>query len=178
MTAGRNSITSKKDWCTPPWLITSVVRVLGKIHLDPCANSHSLVPAKVKYRLPDHDGLVDTWDYPTIYVNPPYGSDTLRGTRIYDWFSQIGKARGAGSQIMTLVPVATNTKHWKEFVYPMAEAVCFLAAPRLRFYTDGVEDPKGAPMSCAMIYYGDDAPRFRAEFRQHGAIMLPESSLT
>jgi hypothetical protein len=175
MTAGRSSITLKKDWCTPPALVRSVMQVLGDVHLDPCSNLWSTVPAKVKYQLPDTDGLVERWDYPTIYVNPPYGRDAQRGTTIYDWLSRVAKARTSGSQVMALVPVATNTKHWKDFVYPVAAAVCFLSATRLKFYTGGTEDPKGAPMSCAMIYYGDDLSGFRTEFRQHGAVMLPDT---
>lgn len=175
MTAGRKVLSTMKEWCTPPGIVASVERVLGEVYLDPCSNAHSLVPARVKYQLPDSDGLVETWDFPTIYVNPPYGRDAIRKTTIYGWFAKIGKAAARDAQVMALVPVATNTKHWKDFVYPLATGVCFLSATRLKFWINGAEDPKGAPMSCAMIYYGDDLAAFQAEFRQHGAVMLPDS---
>lgn len=79
-------------------------------------------------------------------------------------------AAQSGSEVIALVPVATNTGHWKRFVFPSASAICFLSAPRLRFYLDGVEDPKGAPMACAVIYYGNQVQRFAHEFSQHGAV--------
>lgn len=172
MTAGRQSISIAKDWCTPPSIVDSVHKVFGgAIALDPCSNEHSLVSADKSYLLPDHDGLVESWDYPTIYVNPPYGSDTSRGTRIADWFARMAEAAGRGSEVIALVPVATNTGHWKSYVYPVASAVCFLYAPRVRFYINGVEDRKGAPMSCAVIYYGTDADKFAVEFSSHGAVV-------
>lgn len=172
MTAGRSPISVAKEWCTPPDIVSSVRRVFGGgIGLDPCSNPYSFVNAKVEYRLPDHDGLKEDWTEATIFVNPPYGSDASRGTRIIDWFAKIADAVGVGSSVIALVPVATNTRHWKKYVYPIASAVCFLSAPRLRFYINGVEDPKGAPMSCAVIYYGSDISRFGEEFRRHGTVV-------
>lgn len=172
MTAGRKSISDTKDWCTPPQIIESVRSVFGgEIDLDPCSNNHSLVAARVNYVLPENDGLVDSWEYDHIYVNPPYGSDPVRGTRIAHWFARIGEAAEAGAEIIALVPVATNTEHWKKYVYPMAKAICFLYQPRLRFYINGHEDRKGAPMSCAVIYYGRELERFAEEFSRHGAVI-------
>ena len=75
MTAGRTSISTNKDWGTPPLYVTPVRSVLGKIWLDPCSNRHSIVGAEVEYALPSRDGLACSWNYPTIYVNPPYGAD-------------------------------------------------------------------------------------------------------
>ena len=47
--------------------------------LDPCSNRHSTVRATVEYSLPEIDGLSASWNYPTIFVNPPYGRDRERG---------------------------------------------------------------------------------------------------
>ena len=122
--------------------------------------------------------------YPTIYVNPPYGSDPARGTRILHWFTRMADAAQAGSSVIALVPVATNTAHWKRCVYPLAKSICFLYEPRVRFFIGGVEDPKGAPMSCAVIYWGDDPNAFSDAFRDHGAVVslegvaLPEGQPT
>lgn len=172
MTAGRKPISIAKDWCTPPSIIQSVREVFGgSIALDPCSNEHSLVGAETEYVLPTHDGLVESWDYPTIYVNPPYGSDPERGTRIAHWFSRMVDAAVRGSEVIALVPVATNTGHWKNHVFPVATAVCFLSAPRLRFYINGIEDQKGAPMSCAVVYYGHNLDSFARAFAKHGAVV-------
>jgi hypothetical protein len=178
MTAGRQSVTETKDWCTPPALLASVRRTFGgDIDLDPCSNAHSVVGARVSYELPEHDGLAESWDYQRIYVNPPYGSDQQRGTRILDWFARIAEAAAAGSEVIALVPVATNTSHWKRFVYPRAAAVCFLYEPRVKFYIAGRPDHKGAPMSCAVIYYGCDLDAFSEAFRAHGAVVPLEGVL-
>lgn len=176
MTAGREPVTLTKDWCTPPDILDPVREVFGgQIDLDPCSNEFSLVEARVSYALPNHDGLAESWDYAKIFVNPPYGSDPNRGTRIAHWFSRIGDAAEAGSEVIALVPVATNTGHWKKFVYPIASAVCFLYQPRVRFYIGGHEDRKGAPMSCAIIYYGKHFDAFAAAFRSHGAVVPLEN---
>lgn len=172
MTAGRQAVSATKDWCTPPSIISSVKEVFnGTIGLDPCSNEWSLVGAEQEYCLPEHDGLVEPWDARTIYVNPPYGNDKVRGTRIIHWFEKIASAADRGSEVIALVPVATNTKHWKCYVYPKAAAICFLYQPRLRFFIQGKEDPKGAPMSCAILYYGHNLERFAEVFREHGAVI-------
>jgi len=178
MTAGRNAISATKDWCTPANYLMSVRRVFGgSISLDPCSNEYSLVNAEMEYRLPENDGLVETWDFPTIFVNPPYGSDAIRGTRISHWFQKIGDAAANGSEIIVLVPVATNTGHWKKYVYPKAQAICFLYEPRVKFNINGKLDTKGAPMSCCIIYYGKNVTLFAEEFSKHGAV-IPLDNIT
>ena len=178
MTAGRKALSDTKHWCTPPEIVASVRQVFGgEIDLDPCSNEHSMVDARVNYSLPEHDGLVESWDYPRIYVNPPYGSDPSRGTRIAHWFARIAEAAANGSEVIALVPVATNTGHWKKHVYPIARAICFLYQPRVRFYIDGREDPKGAPRSCAVVYYGSEFESFAKEFSRHGAVIPLEGAV-
>lgn len=172
MTAGRQSVSIAKDWCTPPSIIESVKEVFGgRVDLDPCSNEFSMVGAEREYVLPETDGLSAPWDAETIYVNPPYGSDAERGTRIIHWFERMVEANWRGAEVIALVPVAPNTRHWKEYVFPHAAAICFLAQPRVRFYIRGVEDPKGAPMSCAVVYWGKDWKRFAKAFRRHGAVV-------
>ena len=76
MTAGRTVISANKDWCTPPNYVEAIRECFdGEISLDPCSNQFSIVHAQVEYRRPEHDGLRESWDFPTVYVNPPYGAD-------------------------------------------------------------------------------------------------------
>ncbi|MBC9704391.1 MAG: N-6 DNA methylase [Enterococcus sp.] len=172
VTAGRQSNSTTKSWCTPLNIIESVKAVFGGvIDLDPCSNEFSQVKATTEYMLPSADGLKESWAYSHIYVNPPYGSDPVRKTRISHWFDKIVEAYRNGSEVITLVPVATNTGHWKNSVYPVATAICFLSAPRLKFSINGVEDSKGAPMACAVIYYGKHMNRFAQEFSKHGVVI-------
>lgn len=183
MTAGRTVIGNSRDWCTPHKYVDAVRAVLREVNLDPCSNQWSIVGATTEWRLPETDGLRQDWDFPTIYVNPPYGSDPLRKTRIIDWIKKCSDANVEyGSEVLALVPIAANTNHWKRYVWPTAAAVCFLYDTRLRFLVEGRDDGKGAPMACSMIYWGHNKGRFTDVFCKHGAVVdlegvsLPNSS--
>src|SRR3989344_5756604 len=173
MTAGRKINTSSQSWCTPHKYVQAVGEVFGgKIHLDPCSNEHSLVHAQVEYALPKHDGLNESWNYETIYVNPPYGIDKERGTSIKHWLARCAAAYAEyDSEIIALVPVAVNTGHWKQYIFTKAQSVCFLYDTRLRFLENGLDTGKGAPMACAMIYWGKNPQRFYSVFIEHGAVV-------
>jgi DNA N-6-adenine-methyltransferase (Dam) len=171
MTAGREVNSQSQEWCTPPKYIQAVREVFGgEIQLDPCSNKYSIVDAKVEYRRPENDGLIDSWNHSTIFVNPPYGSDRTAGTTIKHWLRRCYLARKEhGASVQALVPVASNTRHWKDYVWGAADAVAFLYDTRLKFLVDGKGEGKGAPMSCAMIYWGDDVDLFMDTYKPFGA---------
>jgi len=173
MTAGRSTKTLSQHWGTPEKYVAAVRQVFdGKIALDPCSNPYSLVKAKITYRLPRQDGLKASWNFPTIFVNPPYGADRERSTTIKHWLECCAAAhRVHRAEVIALVPVATNTGHWKKHVFGQATAVCFLYDTRLRFLVNGRDEGKGAPMSCAMIYWGRKYPHFFTVFTPHGATL-------
>ena len=171
MTAGRTVNSSNHHWGTPHIYVEAVREIFsGQISLDPCSNQYSVVGAETEYLLPEVDGLRASWDFPTIYVNPPYGADRERRTTIKDWLKRCAESRERhGSEVLALVPVATNTSHWKRFVWNNASAVAFLYDTRLKFLVNGHATGKGAPMSCAMVYWGDAIGRFLDVFCEHGA---------
>jgi len=173
MSAGRKINTLSQDWGTPEKYVEAIREFFGgEIDLDPCSNQYSIVGAKVEYMLPKHDGLKDSWNFKRIFVNPPYGLDRKRGTGIKNWLYHCAQAhKNYGSEILALVPVATNTGHWKKYVFGKAKAVCFLSDTRLKFLVNGQNGGKGAPMSCAMIYWGEDYERFLRLFRKFGAVL-------
>jgi len=173
MSAGRKINTLSQDWGTPIKYVNAVRDFFdGYIDLDPCSNDYSIVHAKTEYQLPKNDGLHESWNFPRIYVNPPYGLDKEHGTSIKDWLSRCASAHiRYGSEVLALVPVATNTGHWKQYVFGRATAICFLFDTRLRFLVNGQNGGKGAPMSCAMIYWGSDFSRFDSVFSKFGAVV-------
>ncbi|MGC8623745.1 MAG: DNA N-6-adenine-methyltransferase [Phycisphaerae bacterium] len=125
-----------------------------------------------RYRLPKQDGLRESWNFPTIYVNPPYGIDKERGTSIKKWLCRCAIAhREYQSEVLALVPVATNTTHWKNYVFGRASSVCFLYDTRLKFLVNGQNGGKGAPMACAMVYRGKQFDRFFETFSPFGAVV-------
>lgn len=173
MTAGRTLNTLSQEWGTPEKYVQAVRDFFGgKILLDPCSNQFSIVNASTEYRLPKHDGLRESWNFPTIYVNPPYGIDKERRTSIKHWLSKCSMAHADyDAEVLALVPVATNTGHWKKFVFGNACAICFLYDTRLKFLVNGEDGGKGAPMSCAMIYWGTNYSRFLNAFQRFGAVV-------
>lgn len=171
MSAGRKNNSHKKDYNTPPKYIKPVTDFFVKIYLDPCSNSYSLVNAQVNFIYPDKDGLKEEWNYPTIFVNPPYGRNSENKTSIYNWIQKGLEANQKyQSEIIYLIPVATNTKHFKDLIFKHFTSICFLADTRLKFYNQGKEDVKGAPMSCCLIYIGKRNKEFNAIFSNYGKI--------
>jgi DNA N-6-adenine-methyltransferase (Dam) len=173
MSAGRSIITLSQSWGTPQKYVKAVKDFFGgRIHLDPCSNEYSIVKADKEYRLPEHDGLKESWNYRTIFVNPPYGIDKERGTTIKNWLAKCAHANTEfDSEVLALIPIAANTSHWKRFVFTKAKAICFLYDTRLKFLENGSDSGKGAPMACAMIYWGDDFQRFYDVFIEYGAVV-------
>lgn len=174
MTAGRtNSHQTSTSWCTPPKYVAAIEAFFNhNIELDPCSNEFSLINAKMRFNLPYKDGLSEEWNYKTIFVNPPYGADRERGTTIKDWIKKCEVSyRLYHAEVLALIPVATNTRHWKDYIFGRAAGICFLYDTRLRFMINGELDVKGAPMSCAMIYWGTDVSRFVDLFSHYGAAL-------
>lgn len=173
MTAGRKVKTLSQSWCTPAKYVNAIRTFFhGRISLDPCSNEFSIVHADVEYRLPQNDGLRENWNFPTIYVNPPYGSDRVRHTTIKHWLAKCALSfQDYHSEVIALVPVATNTGHWKQSVFGKASAICFLYDTRLKFLEEGVDKGKGAPMACCLIYWGQRIDDFRLQFMRYGAVI-------
>lgn len=141
--------------------------------MDPCSNTESSVGALTTYQLPT-DGLNESWDFPTIYVNPPYGYDRARGTRIGTWVRRCSVAHVEhGSEIISLIPTATNTAYWQDLVFKYTHAVCFIREPRVKFYVKRGEKTKGAPMACSFLYWGTRVEAFCSAFGGHFGTCFP-----
>jgi hypothetical protein len=184
MSAGRTVNSLRQDWRTPQKYTGAIADFFGgHIGLDPCGARNSFVRATTQYVLPERDGLRESWDFPTIFVNPPYGADRVRGTTIRDWLRRCSLAwQDHSAEVIALVPIAANTSHWKLHVWPKAKSIVFLYDTRLKFVVDDLQVDKGAPMACSLIYWGGRAQEFRDRFREFGAavdlgnIYVPDSS--
>ncbi len=173
MTAGRKVNTQSQSWCTPQKYVNAIRKFFdGSISLDPCSNNYSIVHAETEFRLPETDGLKQEWNYPTIYMNPPYGADRDRGTTIKDWLAKcVLSHQKYLSEIIALIPVAPNTTHWKKCIFGHASAICFLYDTRLRFLVNGTDSGKGAPMACCLVYWGSNIQKFFNNFIEYGAVV-------
>jgi hypothetical protein len=173
MSAGRRVNTKSKSWGTPSKYI-DVIKLFfeGTIDLDPCSNEYSIVNADINYMMPQNNGLIDSWNYKRIFVNPPYGRDKDSSTSIKDWLRRCLFAhRDHNSEVIALIPVATNSSHWKEFIFPKANSICFLYDTRLKFLENGQNGGKGAPMACCLVYWGNDYNKFYNSFIDYGAVL-------
>lgn len=164
MTAGRRVNTKSQNWCTPPKYVKPITDFFGGvIELDPCSNSQSIVNAKIE--LID-GGLEYEWNQSkSIFVNPPYGRSEK--TTIYDWIKKCHESHSLSNEIIALIPVATNTKHWKDFVFN-SSVICFLGDTRLKFLINGNTNNKGASMSCCLVYWGQREDEFIQKFSEFG----------
>lgn len=173
MTAGRKVNTLSHNWNTPPKYVDAIREFFGgTIELDPCSNEYSIVGANIEFKLPEKNGLKEEWNYNSIYVNPPYGRDKEHGTSIKDWLRKCSVShKKYNAEIIALIPVATNTSHWKNYVFGSVSAICFLYDTRLRFWINGIEYKKGAPMACCLVYYGNNYSRFFEHFSKFGAVV-------
>jgi len=170
MTAGRNaSSTNAKDWCTPKSYVEIITAFFdGAIALDPCSNLFSITNAKTSFT---ENGLTISWNYGSVYCNPPYG----RG--IAEWVKKCANAyQEFEAEVIALVPVATNTKLWQNTIFKTASAICFLKEPRVKFFKqkDG-DNLKGAPMACCLVYWGVLGIKFKEMFSSIGKVVIFDS---
>ena len=169
MSAGRKNNSKKKNWNTPPKYIYPIKQFFGgEIDLDPCSNIHSIVKAKENYIYPHKNGLIEKWCGKSIFVNPPYGRS--EGKSLYDWLKKGISEYEDGKEIIYLIPVATNTKHFKDIIFNNFTSICFLSDTRLKFYNEGFEDKKGAPMACCLCYLGNRKEDFNKKFSVFGKV--------
>ena len=110
---------------TPPYVLEPVRDLLGGIDLDPCTTPDNPVRADVFYT-PPTDGVAESWDSRTIFVNPPYGEARNR------WVRRCVEAHNDhGAKVVLLIPAHTDTRIWHEAM-ETAQSVLFLKG-RVKF---------------------------------------------
>lgn len=127
-------------WLTPPALLAA----LGPFDLDPCAFPEPRPwPTAAVHYAPPRDGLLLPWRG-RAWINPPFGSQAD------PW---LAKAAQHGNAIV-LVPAATETERWFRWIWPLAQAVCFLHGRPYFHRPDGSR--AGANSGCAitLVAYG------------------------
>jgi hypothetical protein len=140
-------------WLTPP----EIFNALGPFDLDPA--SPELAPGK---RLPwamaeiniapNLDGLCDEWwapypdgRKPRVWLNPPFNR-YLRPK----WMKRMAEH---GNGIM-LIPAATETAAFFDYVWGRADAVCFVRGRPHFHYLDGKRAKANCGCSIALVAYG------------------------
>jgi len=112
------------EWSTPQDFFDKLNWRFGPFDLDPCANATN---TKCKtFFTEEDDGLSQSWQGHTVFVNPPYG----RG--IDAWIKKgYEEAQDSDTKVVMLIPARTDTKYWHDYVMK-AEMVFFIKG-RLKF---------------------------------------------
>lgn len=154
--------SEKMDWRTPEILL-ALVRGMGTIGLDPCADENPEHHFAAYNLTEADDGLEHSWDAyggSLVYVNPPYG-------RVLPaWIDYCNEFGEEGVEIILLVPSRTDTR-WFRSATEAADARC-LWHGRLTF--QGAEH--SAPFPSAVFYYGQDPWLFCSVFQDVGEVAV------
>ena len=136
-TEGKND-----EWLTPP----EILRSLGEFYLDPCAPSRPpWVMADYIYRLSSgEDGLKLPW-FNRVWCNPPFNR--------YVRPKWMAKMAVHGNGIM-LIPAATETRAFFDYVWSRADAVCFVRNRPHFHYVDGRRASFNSGTAIALVAYG------------------------
>lgn len=139
MSGHQSARMGKDEWLTPP----EIIRALGTFDLDPCAAVNQPWPtARVHYTLLD-SGLLQPW-FGRVWLNPPYGLQAAT------WLARLVQ-HGDG---IALIPARTETRMFFTYVWPVADALLFLAGRPHFYHADGsrARGNSGAPV--VLIAYG------------------------
>jgi phage N-6-adenine-methyltransferase len=156
---------SSDCWYTPPNIIELVVKVLGRIDLDPCADEGKHVPAQVHYTVMDN-GLDRSWNG-RVFMNPPYSCPGVWMSKLLNEF-QTGRVKEA----IALVSAATDT-NWLSPVLDV-QPVCFWKG-RIKFLDENYQPKNSARQSHVLIYWGDNWQCFKQVFESYGVVKLPSA---
>lgn len=121
----RGNDHARQRLLTPSYLLEPIRAALGGvIDLDPCTEPDNPTAALRFFTAVD-DGLAQSWDADTIYVNPPYSKARE------PWIARCVEASGAGSRVVALIPAHTDTRLVQRCL-DTASTVCFIRG-RVKF---------------------------------------------
>jgi phage N-6-adenine-methyltransferase len=124
------------DWSTPPDLYEELN---NEFHftLDPCADDTN--HKTERYFTKEMDGLAQSWDGETVFMNPPYGR------MMWKWVIKASRTRGT---VVCLLPARTDSMWWHDYVLPKAAEIRYIRG-RLKFGGKS----EGAPFPSAVVIF-------------------------
>lgn len=195
--AGHIADAGNIHWCTSGKLLEPIREVIGgQIALDPCSNDYSIVNAQIEYKLPDKNGLNESWESSSCLINPPFGryymNDELdvksvkefkelrdKGTykrySIYDWVFKCVQSYQLIRHLFLLIPAAIETRHFHDFIYSTATAILYPKG-RIGYLDEKGEEIGSPPMASVLIYWGEDVEKFNDVFSRLGHVEILKGS--
>lgn len=128
------------NWATPQEFFDKLDWRFGPFDLDPCASEDNTKCSK--FFTEADNGLSQSWEGFTSFVNPPYG----RG--IDKWIKKAyDESRKENTKVVMLIPSRTDTKYWHNYVMK-ADEIHFVKG-RLKFG----DSENSAPFPSAVIVF-------------------------
>ncbi|MCP4988535.1 MAG: phage N-6-adenine-methyltransferase [Colwellia sp.] len=105
--------SKEEKWQTPQSLFDKLNEEFN-FTLDPCCQHDS---AKCeKYYTPVEDGLSQSWESETVFVNPPYGRELRK------WVEKCyNEGQQENTKVVMLIPSRTDTTYFHDFIYHKSE---------------------------------------------------------
>lgn len=142
--------TGKDDWETPQWLFDQLDKEFH-FTLDPCC-THETAKCE-KHYTPEEDGLAQSWEGETVFVNPPYSKKTKDKPGQIDWVKKCyEEGQKPGTTVVALLPSRTDTKQFHKYIWWKCE-VRFLEG-RISFLDNGKAAGKPTFGSMVCIWRG------------------------
>jgi site-specific DNA-methyltransferase (adenine-specific) len=135
------------DWETPQELFDELDREFG-FTLDPCS-THDNAKCENHFTV-EEDGLNQSWDGETVFMNPPYGRE------ISKWI-QKAHQESVHATVVCLIPARTDTQYWHDHIFGQADDLRFLKG-RICFERDGKRGPSPFPSAIVVYRNKKDTP--------------------
>lgn len=135
--------SNKQFWETPPEVFNPLNEEFS-FTLDPCAEATTAKCDKF-YTIHDN-GLHQSWEGETVFVNPPYGRHLSK------WIAKSYlESKKKGTTVVMLIPSRTDTKYFHEIIKPYAKEIRFLKG-RIKFLING-KQKDSAPFGSVVVVF-------------------------
>lgn len=160
--------SESNEWYSPSIYVEAARRVMRGIELDPasCKFANETVQAERYYTI-EQDGLLQSWDCRSMWINPPYGFYKGKSSQ-GRWVGRLIYEFKAGhvKEAVLLVNAVTD----RRWFHLLLEFPICLTLGRVNFYTE--EGNKSGPThGSAFVYLGNRESEFIEIFSEFGAVI-------
>lgn len=139
--------SKEEKWQTPDDVFNKLNKEFN-FTLDPCCQ-HDSAKCK-KHYTPTENGLLQSWEGETVFVNPPYGRD------LKTWVQKsYNESTKDNTVVVLLIPSRTDTSYFHDYIYHKSE-IRFLRG-RIKFINP-ITKKQGdsAPFGSMVIVMGNN----------------------
>lgn len=131
---------------TPSYIIERVIKVLGKIELDPTSNSLKSIPADRHLTITENC-LTTDWKNPkTVFMNPPYSNSHLFLNRLFDQYNKY-KFNAISLTLPGILHNKKTSEILKEFTASNDLLICTYTG-RIQFNNSGTSNNRNSLFTC------------------------------